>query len=262
MSEKDKLANAQGLYMEGIRDGNAREALDKYIGDRYTQHSTGVADGKEGFLKFFTPFLKRNPVRDITVVRSFVDGNQVFAHVFQNLNDGAAKWVTADFFDTDSDDKIVEHWDTIQEFRENTASGRSMIDGPTAVIDLDKTEANRTLVSNFMNAVLVGGAFDRMSDFISAEQYHQHSPDVPDGIAGAGTYFAEQAKKGAAYTYEKVNKLLVQGNFAAALSAAKIGSDDYAIIDIFRVENGKIVEHWDVTEKISPKENWNNSGKF
>ena len=52
-----KLENAKGLYLEGIRDGNVREAVTKYTGDRYTQHSTGVADGVEGFVTFFEPFI-------------------------------------------------------------------------------------------------------------------------------------------------------------------------------------------------------------
>ncbi|MEL6852810.1 MAG: hypothetical protein AAFP92_30145 [Bacteroidota bacterium] len=42
--ESQKLQNAKNLYLEGIRDGNAREAVYKYTGDRYTQHSTGVKD--------------------------------------------------------------------------------------------------------------------------------------------------------------------------------------------------------------------------
>lgn len=44
-----KVANAAALYVEGIRDGRVREAVEAYTGDRYTQHSTGVADGVEGF---------------------------------------------------------------------------------------------------------------------------------------------------------------------------------------------------------------------
>jgi predicted SnoaL-like aldol condensation-catalyzing enzyme len=47
-----KLRNAIALYMEGIRDGKVKEAIEKYSGDRYTQHSTGVKDGKEGFIEF------------------------------------------------------------------------------------------------------------------------------------------------------------------------------------------------------------------
>ena len=115
-----KLEHAIGLYMEGIRDGNMKAALDAYVGDRYTQHSTGVADGKEGFMAFFGPFLERNPVRHIQVARAIEDGQYVFVHVFQSLNDGAAKWVTADLFDTDDNDRMIEHWDVIQEFAEET----------------------------------------------------------------------------------------------------------------------------------------------
>lgn len=111
MSKKSE--NARALYLEGIRDGRVREAVTKYTGDRYTQHSTGVADGIEGFVAFFEPFVKRCPARDIQVVRMIEDGPYVFAHVFQDINNGEAKWVTADLFDTDENDKIIEHWDVI-----------------------------------------------------------------------------------------------------------------------------------------------------
>lgn len=63
-----KRDNAINLYMEGIRDGNARAAVTKYTGDRYTQHSTGVRDGIEGFVEFFEPFIARNPKRDIQII--------------------------------------------------------------------------------------------------------------------------------------------------------------------------------------------------
>jgi len=45
----------------------------------------------------------RNPIRDIQVVRAIEDGQFVFVHVYQSLNSGEAKWVTADLFDTDED---------------------------------------------------------------------------------------------------------------------------------------------------------------
>ena len=50
-----KIENVKALYLEGIRDGNAREAVTKYTEDRYTQHSAGVADGVEGFVAFSFP---------------------------------------------------------------------------------------------------------------------------------------------------------------------------------------------------------------
>ena len=130
--------NAIGLYMTGIRDGRPQEALAAHTGARYTQHSTGVADGQAGFIAFFEPFLERNPKRDIQVIRALQDGAHVFVHVYQNLNHGAAEWVTMDFFDSDADGKIVEHWDVIAPHHAETASGRSGIDGPSEITDLDQ----------------------------------------------------------------------------------------------------------------------------
>lgn len=68
------------IYLEGIAGGNAREAVTNYTGHRYTQHSTGVGDGVEGFLAFFEPFIVRNPKRDIEIVRIFEDGPWVFCN--------------------------------------------------------------------------------------------------------------------------------------------------------------------------------------
>lgn len=101
-----KLANATALYMEGIRDGNIRQPVETYTGDRYTQHSTGVRDGVEGFVEFFEPFVERNPERAIQVVRGWEDGRDFFVHAHQPLNGGENEWVTADFFDTDDTDRI------------------------------------------------------------------------------------------------------------------------------------------------------------
>ena len=170
-----KLDNAIALYMEGIRDGNARDAVTKYTGDRYTQHSTGVRDGVEGFVEFFEPFLANNPTRDIQVIRAIEDGDFVFVQVAQSLNDGAAKWITMDMFDTDANDRIIEHWDVITEWVDETVSGHSQIDGPTEVVDLDKTEANRDTVQRFLDEILLGGG-QNFTDFISTETYIQHNP--------------------------------------------------------------------------------------
>ena len=61
------LENAKALYLTGIRDGRPREAAERYLGKRYTQHSTGVKDGPEGFIEFFEAFVARNPDREIEI---------------------------------------------------------------------------------------------------------------------------------------------------------------------------------------------------
>mgnify|MGYP000474675140 FL=1 len=262
MTESIRIKNAKGLYLEGIRDGNMRKALDKYTGDRYTQHSTGVRDGKGGFIEFFTPFLEHNPIRDIQVVRTIEDGSFVFAHVYQSLNNGEAQWVTADIFDTDDQGRIVEHWDVIAEYRWPTVSGRTMVDGPTEIEDLDQTEANKAVVQGFVDDVLMGGKVDKVIEYVSTEKYDQHNPEVGDGLEGFGKHIKQVMESGEAAQYVKVHRLLGQGNFVVIFSEVKQGGDDWAFFDLFRLKDGKIVEHWDVQEKIGPKETWNNSGKF
>jgi predicted SnoaL-like aldol condensation-catalyzing enzyme len=56
--------------------------------------------------------------------------------VYQSLNDGEAEWVTTDFFDTDENDKIIEHWDVISKYAPKTPSGHTSIHGPTEITDL------------------------------------------------------------------------------------------------------------------------------
>lgn len=257
-----KLENARSLYLEGIRDGNAREAVTKYTGARYTQHSTGVRDGVEGFVEFFEPFLKRNPNRNIQLVRGLLDGQYVFVHAYQSLNNGEYEWVTTDFFDTDENDKIIEHWDVIAPFSPSNPSGHSSVDGPTEVTDLDKTEENKELVRNLLkDGLMRGGNPENLSKYISTEQYIQHNKEVPDGLE----HFQKLASApNRPLNYEEIVLMVGQGNFVATLSKANWNdgklNQDYAQVDLFRIENGKVVEHWDNAEPVP--ENDVNSGKF
>lgn len=247
------------LYLEGIRDGEVREAVTKYTGARYTQHSTGVRDGIEGFVEFFEPFIAKNPKRDIQVVRGIEDGQYVFLHVYQSLNDGEAEWVTSDFFDTDEDGKIIEHWDVISAYAAQTPSGHTSVDGPTEITDLDKTEENKQLVRDLIRDVLVGEDPEKIDDYISSEQYIQHNAEIPDGLEH---FKALALAEDRPFSYQEIVLLVGQGNFVATLCKASREGQPQAQVDIFRLEAGKVVEHWDNAEPVPPEEEWANSGKF
>ncbi len=250
--------NAIGLYMDGIRDGRPREAMARYTGDRYTQHSTGVEDGQAGFIAFFEAFVQRNPKRDIRVVRALQDGPHVFLQVEQSLNDGAARWVTADVFDSDADGRIVEHWDVISPTRPPNPAGHTQIDGPTEIVDRDATAANKALVADFVQTCLIERRLDRVADFVDRARYVEHDPDVGD-LDG---FLAELTAKEAPLSYQACFMLVGEGNFVATLNRARRGEQDQCRVDLFRVDAGRIVEHWDHTEPVPPKAEWVNSGKF
>lgn len=251
--------NAIGLYMDGIQDGRPREAVADYTGDRYTQHSTGVADGQEGFIASFEPFVERNPVREFKVVRSLQDGPFVFVQVYQNLNNGDAEWHTTDFFDSDENGKIVEHWDVIAEVTPPNPSGRTQFDGSTEVTDLHKTSENKKLVVDFVNTCLIGRDLSSISNFISDVTYLQHNPNASDGLESFVKFYGADD---CLLSYQECFMVVAEGNFVATLNRARQDNQDLCQVDLFRIEDGKIVEHWDNFEPVPAKDEWANSGKF
>lgn len=251
------LENVHSIYLEGIAGGNARDAVTKYTGHRYTQHSTGVADGVEGFLEFFEPFIARNPKRDIKIVRSFEDGPWVFCSAYQSLNDGAAEWVTMDMFYTDPDGLILEHWDTIAPYVSYTTSGEDMVGGATEVDVADDTEANKALVLEYTKQVLQEGQIDKLDQFVS-DGLIQHASDIGAGRTGLLAWLSSTE----AGAYEMLFRLIGQGDFVVTYGKRHARGKDIAVFDLYRLQDGKILEHWQNPEEISPRDAWGNSGKF
>ena len=245
-----KLENASNLYLEGIRDGNAREAVTRYTGRRYTQHSTGVRNGVEGFVEFFEAFLERNPVRDIRILRSIVDGQYVFLQVFQDINNGEAQWVTTDLFDTDQDDRIIEHWDVISAFTSAEDTDEDQIGGASEIEDPDSTDDNKEIVRNFLCDVMLLGQRKRLETYLNPAALLEHRAA---GVAPFTDYLGH---------YDLVFKIIGQGNFVAAYSRVVVDDQAIARMDLFRLRDGHIEEVWVNQETILPKSEWGNGGKF
>ncbi|MFA0442854.1 hypothetical protein BCU70_05620 [Vibrio sp. 10N.286.49.C2] len=245
-----KLKSASNLYLDGIRDGNIQQAVRDNTGRRYTQHSTGVKNGIEGFIEFFEPFLVRCPIRDIQIVRSIVDGQYVFLQAYQDINNGDAKWVTTDLFDTDNLDKIIEHWDVISAFEPIAGSINDAVNGPTEIHDLEKTDTNKETVRNFLCDVMVLGHRERLADYIDLDELVVHASK---GVGVFDDYVG---------SYDHVFKIIGQGNFVVAFSRVKQEGQEIARFDIFSLQGGKIRELWVNQELVPPKVEWVNGGKF
>lgn len=256
--EKMELTNKQKVkaLLKSIETG-AQEPIGYINPNKYIQHNQGVADGLAGF----GAVLQQLPEGStkVNTYRIFEDGNYVIAHTDYNF---FGPKIGIDIFRFE-DGLIVEHWDNLQEKVTETASGRSQIDGPTEITDLDKTEANKTLVKNMLRDVFFGENPDKITDYISTEQYDQHNPGVKDGLAGLRSALQSLAEAGMPMVYKKNHAVFGEGNFVIAVSEGIFMKEKVAFYDIFRIENAKIVEHWDTVEKILPdSEAKNTNGKF
>ena len=250
-----QLENARNLYLRGIRDGEIAEVHANYMGESYTQHSTGVRDGKEGFQQFFEEFFKRNPKRDIQIVRALEDGEFVCLHVHQNLNDGQAQWVTADIFRADEQGRIIEHWDVIDAY----PTDGTQPDPIFGDFELDLTapaEDNKKTVRLFLTEVMQNGHYDRLNSYVD-EGLIQHNQSIGQGSGAYLNYLRDNNVH-----YDFVFNVLSQGDYVVAYSQADIAGEKYALFDIFRLKDGKIVEHWDNKEIVPPRSELVNWGKF
>lgn len=259
--------SAQGKKIEGkkakvvallksIETGDTKPV--SYVNaERYTQHNLSVEDGLEGFGKALAAL---NGTGRVNTVRVLQDGDYVVAHTDYEF---FGPKVGFDIFRFEKG-KIVEHWDNLQTKPEGTnPSGRTMLDGTTTIKDRKKTKANKRLVQSFVEDILRDGKMDKIGEYIVSNHYIQHNPAIADGLDGLGAALEAMAKQGITMRYDRIHKVLGEGNFVLVVSEGAFAGKPTSFYDLFRVENGKIVEHWDTIEEILPNaEHKHGNGKF
>jgi len=103
----------------------------------------------------------------------------------------------------------------------------------------------------------------KLASFFDGDKYIQHNSQIADGLSGLGKALESMAKQGIFMKYNTVHRVLGEGNFVLVISEGTLAEQPTSFYDLFRVEDGKIAEHWDVIETILPKEQWKNvNGKF
>lgn len=106
-------------------NGEPRKAVELYVGDEYIQHNPLVGDGKEPFILYFERMSTEYPEKSIDFVRVIAEEDLVSLHTHQTWP-GNEEYVTMDFFRFDTNGKIVEHWDAMQEIPDGTKNGNTM----------------------------------------------------------------------------------------------------------------------------------------
>jgi predicted SnoaL-like aldol condensation-catalyzing enzyme len=224
---------------------------------KYIQHNPQTHEGSEGLAALFLRLSKTSP--RVNIVRAYEDGDFVFGHTEYDF---ASRKIGFEVFRFE-DGQAVEHWDNIQERQAPNGSGRNMVDGPTEAVDLELTESNRALVRSFVEVVLINDQLDRLTDFVDGDTYAEHNPRLSDGVAVLRSALQEKDGGERRIDYQRIHRVLAEGNFVLCVSEGNYEGIHSAFYDLFRVAQGKIVEHWDTREKIAPRSEWkNDNGKF
>ena len=244
-----------------IKTGH-RQPIAYFDSRQYIQHNLSLGDGLDPLLAFLDS-LQKDQVK-VNVVRSFEDGEFSFAHAAYVLGD----WGPMTGFEIHRwhEGRIVEHWDNLQSTPgTRNLSDRSLIDGPTAVLDLDKTSSNKAVAITFTDEILLAQKMEAIGAFFNDWKLQQHNHGLRDGILN-WVEREEDRQPFGAVRYKKRHLVMGEGNFVlVACEGELLGGtlDKVALYDLYRLEKGKIVEHWDVIEKIIPRAEWKNSnGKF
>ncbi|MBX3302161.1 MAG: ester cyclase [Nitrospira sp.] len=124
----------------------------------------------------------------------------------------------------------------------------------TAALAETVAEKNKKLVRDFYELAFNQHRPTEAAKKYIGEQYIQHNPNVPNG-AEAFYGFFEGFFKEHPKSHVDIKRILADGDLVALHLHSKVDENDpgLAIIDIFRVENGKIVEHWDVIQPVPEK---------
>ncbi|MFJ7624330.1 nuclear transport factor 2 family protein, partial [Rhodococcus erythropolis] len=115
----------------------------------------------------------------------------------------------------------------------------------------DQLESNKTIVTDFYELAFNGRQVQQAADRYLGDVYIQHNPTAADGaagfVSGIGGYVA--ATPG---LHVEITRVFAEGDLVALQShtTSAPGDRGQAVFDIFRVDNGKIVEHWDAIQDV------------
>ena len=136
-----------------------------------------------------------------------------------------------------------------------------MNESPTLIAAARQREENMRIVLDFYERGLMRRDFDAAKQHFGP-RYTQHNPDVADGPEGFRA-FLQFLREKLPNSRSEIKRVIADGDYVVVHAHAipVPGERGLAIVDIFRLEGGKIVEHWDVVQPI-PETAANSNGMF
>jgi len=244
------IQSVLGNYYEQLTGVVKQQLAQTTLDDMITQILTQAQNKKEKIMyktEIALKELTKNNIK-VEVIRTIEDNDWLALHTLTTTAD--SKMVTFDAFKF-SGDKIQEHLQTETPYLETpTPSGHTQLDGTTLIDSNYDSEATRQLVTDTINATLMGGPnLEHAEDYMSND-YIQHHVGIPDGLdtVRKGVQMLKAAGKESIYT--EIKHVIADGNFALAISEGHAEGINKTYYDLFRVEDNHIIEHWDIVNPI------------
>ncbi|AGB22233.1 hypothetical protein Mycsm_01849 [Mycobacterium sp. JS623] len=122
-------------------------------------------------------------------------------------------------------------------------------------------EGNKAIVIDYYQTAFGGNPEKAIADHFG-DRYVQHNPDAADGPE-AFTGFVNWPRGQYPNLQLDIKRVIAEGDMVVTHSHLILepGTPGQALADFFRLESGKVVEHWDVIQQV-PEESANNNGMF
>lgn len=224
--------------------------------DPYIQHSPDLSDG----MKPVWDLLANRPAgfsnKQIQWMgeKGFMD-NGNFLIMFREVDrgDGTGLSKIIDIMRFDDKGKYAEHWDIRQKLAEKTKSGNSetgtaqkFLDNPVNY-SVKQEEKNKKRAIKYINHAWNNGKLPEALTEFADPNYIQHNPMIPNGTQPLIGAF--KSGKMGTHCYD-INYVFAQNDLVVVYSKLTEGDKIKAVVDIFRIRDGKMVEHWDIVQPV------------
>lgn len=223
-------------------------AFAAHVSADYVQHNPGLPDGPAAAVAALGPMFAQSGSR-FDVKHLLVDGDLALVHLFGQGKPGTAGGAVADLYRL-KDGKVVEHWDVLQPIEPGIDP---LAAAPVKARVKGEAERNRRIFMQFVDLLFAKGQVEQAYRRYVAADLIQHNSRMGQGRdAAVAVIEGMRASPGASF---EVLHVLVDGDLAAVHYRGKLSAGDHgeAVVEIFRFDKGRIVEHWDMFQPVPEK---------
>ena len=246
-----------------FNDGNL-SVIDRYVAPTYLQHNPTLPSGPAALRQLVTTVRTLFPHLKTATVRAVAEGDLVVLENRVVSVPGGPANANFDIYRVEGG-KLVEHWDVLQSEPSTTVSGNDMLSqlstpaGDTA--RASTTARDKGLVLDYLTGLTQDHNLGVINRYVSPSVY-QHDPTLANGSAALEQAYSKLIAQYPTYGVS-VAQVAAEGDLVAVHAHVRNAPSDLgqAVVYLFRVRNGKIVEQWDSVQNV-PATSANNNTMF